>query len=98
MSVAVIYEFHAADGRARELLELLRQGRDFGRTVEGCEGFDVYQSNSDPHRFVMIESWISPEAHQSHFEKNVKATGVLDAAMALMARPPDLSDASYTRR
>ena len=94
----MIYEFHAGDGKAPDLLQLLQQGRDRARSVEGCEAFDVYQSDTDPHRFVMVESWASAEAHQAHFEQNVQAAGVLDAAVALMTKPPELSDAYYTRR
>ena len=98
MSVTVIYEFLAARGRAPELLELLRQVRDFGRTVEGCESFDIYQADTDPHRLVMIETWASADAHQEHFEKYVQATGVLDQAIALMAKQPEISGAYFARR
>lgn len=98
MSLTVIYEFLAARGRAAELLELLRQGRDFGRTVEGCESFDIYQADTDLHRLVVIETWASADAHQEHFEKNVQATGVLDQAIALMAKQPEISGAYFARR
>lgn len=98
MSVTVIYEFLASRGRASELLELLRRGRDFGRTVEGCESLDIYQADTDPHRLVMIETWASAGAHQEHFEKNVQATGLLDQAVALMAEQPEISGAYYARR
>ena len=98
MSVTVIYEFVAAGGKAPELLELLRQGRDFGRTVEGCEALDIYQADTDPHRLVMIETWASADAHQEHFEQNVQATGVLDQAVALMAKQPEISGTYYARR
>jgi quinol monooxygenase YgiN len=98
MSVTVIYEFLAARSRASELLELLRQVRDFGRTVEHCESFDIYQADTDPHRLVMIETWASADAHQEHFEKNVQATGVLDQAIALMAKQPETSGAYFARR
>jgi quinol monooxygenase YgiN len=98
VSVTVIYEFLAAPGRARELLENLRQGRDFARAVEGCESFEIYQADTDPHRLVMIETWTSADAHQEHFEKNVQATGVLDQAVALMAKQPEISGTYYARR
>ena len=41
IGVTVIYDFLAAPGKAPGLLEVLRQGRDFGRTVEGCEALHV---------------------------------------------------------
>jgi hypothetical protein len=43
MSVAAIYSIEAAEGKAEELLAMLQQGRDFAGTVEGSEGFDVFQ-------------------------------------------------------
>ena len=87
MSVTAIDSIEAAEGKAEELLAILRQGRDFTKTVEGSEGFEVYQRQDDPNRFVMVVHWSSMEAHQAHFEANVKGAGVLDTAEALMARP-----------
>ena len=89
MSVTVFYDFQAAPGRAEELLALLRAGRDFGLTVPGCEDYEVHQSETDPHRLMMVERWASPQAHRAHFEQNVVASGVLEQATALMVRPPD---------
>jgi quinol monooxygenase YgiN len=95
MSVTAIYSIEAAEGKADELLAILRQGRDFTATVEGSEGFDVFQGKDDPHKFVMLEHWSSVEAHQAHFEKNVKGAGVLDTAEALMSRPFPPPQESY---
>jgi quinol monooxygenase YgiN len=95
VSVTVIYSIEAADGKADELLAIVRQGRDFAATVEGSEGFEVFQGHDDSHRFVMVEHWSSVEAHQRHFETNVKGSGVLDAAEALMTRPFPPSHESY---
>jgi quinol monooxygenase YgiN len=95
MSVAVIYNFQAADGKAADLLALLLQGRDFAATVEGFEAFEVYQGVDDPRRFVMVERWTSAEAHRAHFEKNVKVSGVLDMAEAVMVEPFKVGDDAY---
>jgi quinol monooxygenase YgiN len=99
MSVTAIYDIRAADGKAEQLLAILRQGRDFTATVEGSEGFEIFQGKDDPHKFVMIERWNSVEAHHAHFERNVKASGVLDSAEALMAEPfPPPYDSHYLLR
>ena len=99
MSVTAIYSIEAAEGKADELLAILKQGRDFTATVEGSEGFDVFQGKDDPHKFVMAEHWSSVEAHQEHFEKNVRGAGVLDTAEALMAKPfPPPQDSYYVLR
>jgi quinol monooxygenase YgiN len=98
MSVTVIYSFEAAPGKADELLALLQQGREFAAQWNGFEAFDVHRGNDDPHRFVMVECWTSVGAHQAHFETNVKASGVLDRAEALMTAPFQVSDAYYVPR
>jgi quinol monooxygenase YgiN len=95
MSVAVIYSFQATPGKAGDLLALLLQGRDFAATVEGFETFDVYQGKDDPHLFVMVERWTSKETHQAHFERNVKASGVLAMAEALMVEPFKVGEEAY---
>ena len=88
MSVTVFFDFRAAPGHADELLTLLLQGRDFGLTVPGCEAYEIHQGSDDPHRFMMVERWTSPEAHRKHFEKNVVASGVLDKATSIMVEAP----------
>ena len=95
MSVTAIYSLQAAEGKAEELVAMLQQGRDFSMTVEGCEGFEVFQGKDDPNMFVMTERWASVEDHQSHFESNVKASGLLERAEALMTEPFPPPDESY---
>jgi quinol monooxygenase YgiN len=95
MSVTAIYSFQAAEGKAEELVAMLQQGRDFTLTVEGCERFEVFQGKDDSNKFVMTERWASVEDHRSHFERNVKASGLLEHAEALMAQPFPPPDESY---
>jgi quinol monooxygenase YgiN len=95
MSVIAIYNIRAADGKADDLLAMLRQGRDFTSTVEGSESFEVFQGKDDPHAFVMVERWTSVDAHRLHFQRNVKHSGMLDAAEALMTDPFPSPDESY---
>jgi heme oxygenase (mycobilin-producing) len=99
MSVAAIYAIRAAEGKGDDLLSMLRGGRDSAGTVEPSEGFEVFQGADDPHKFVMVEHWASIEAHQAHFERNVKASGVLDSAEALMTEPfPPPSESYFVLR
>ena len=91
VSVIQLVRMEAASGKADELLRLLQQGRDFTLTVDGCEAFDLYQGKDDPHQLLMIERWVSIDAHQVHFEKNVMATGLLDRCTALMTGPPQFT-------
>ena len=64
MSVTAIYHVRANEGKADELLAILRQGRDFSRTVDACEGFEVFQRQEDPRDFVMTEQWTTVEGHR----------------------------------
>lgn len=99
MSVAIIYRFRARDGKSAELLALLQRGRDFSLTVDGCEGFDVYQGSADLHQFVVVETWRSEQIHEDHFEKNAKGSGWVDQVEALMTQPLEpLSASRFERR
>lgn len=89
MSITMIVNFQAAEGKADALLPLLRQGRDFSLKAEGCEAFSLYQDQDDPNTFVMVERWTSDEAHHTHFQTNVKGSGHLDKILPLLARPID---------
>ena len=87
MSVTVIVKFRAAEGNAEALLALLHQGRDFSLRAEGCEAFDLYQGQDDPHRFAIVERWTSLEAHHANVEQNVKASGHLGKILPLLGEP-----------
>ena len=91
MSVIQLVRMEAAPGKPAELLALLQQGRAFTLRVDGCEAFDIYQGKDDPHQLLMVERWVSQEAHHVHFERNVMATGLLDRCVALMTGPPQLT-------
>lgn len=59
----VVVNFQASEGNAEKLRLLLQQGRDVTRRAEGCEAFDLYQRQDDPHRFMFLERWSSLESH-----------------------------------
>ena len=87
MSVFQIVTLRAADGKADELRPILDGGREFALTVDGCEGFEIYQSADAPESFVMIERWASTEQHQRHFQTNVIESGVAERVSAVLAEP-----------
>ena len=88
MSVFQIISIEAAEGKAEELLSMLRQARDFTLTVQGCEAYEVYQGRGNPRKFVIVERWTSTNEHEAHFQKNVIESGVMDRVMAIAAQPP----------
>jgi quinol monooxygenase YgiN len=66
---------------------MLEGGREVALTMDGCEGFEIYQSTETPEAYVMVERWATAEQHQRHFETNVIGSGVLDRVGALLAEP-----------
>jgi quinol monooxygenase YgiN len=89
MSVMVLVNFHAAEGKAEALLPLLQQGREVSQKADGCEGFDLYQRQDEPHKFVFVERWASLEAHHANMADNIVATGHLKSLLPLLAEPID---------
>lgn len=89
MSVTVVVNFQASKGNADRLLPLLREGRDFSKIADGCEAFDLFQRQDDPHKFMFIERWTSIEAHHANMAQNVVASGHLAKLMPLLVGPLD---------
>jgi len=89
MSVDVVINFQASEGNAERLLPLLREGRDFSRTAEGCEAFELFRRQDDPHKFMFLERWKSIEAHHANMAQNIVASGHLAKLMPLLVGPPD---------
>ncbi|GIX04116.1 MAG: hypothetical protein KatS3mg113_1122 [Planctomycetaceae bacterium] len=49
-----------------EIRELLGEQARLSRQEPGCERFEVYQSQSDPRVFLLVERWASQEALDAH--------------------------------
>ena len=49
--------------KVRDLLGRQMRG---SRTEPGCLKFEVYHSQAEPRRFVLVEHWESPEALDAH--------------------------------
>ena len=89
MSVNVVVNFQASLGNAESLLPLLREGRDISRKAVGCEAFDVFQRQDDPHKFMFLERWASIDAHHANMAANIVASGHLAKMLPLLVGPPD---------
>ncbi|MBK5289553.1 MAG: antibiotic biosynthesis monooxygenase [Acidimicrobiia bacterium] len=84
MSVTVVVNFVAAEGRAEQLLALLREGRDASRAADGCEFFELFQREDDPLKFMFFERWTSLDAHHDNMARNIDATGHLGKILPLL--------------
>jgi quinol monooxygenase YgiN len=89
MSVNVVVNFEASHGNTELLLPLLREGRDLSRMAEGCELFDLFQRQDDPHKFMFLERWTSIAAHHANMAQNIVASGHLAKMLPLLVGPPD---------
>ena len=89
MSIKVVINFQASDGRAAELLPLLQEGRDISRSADGCESFELFQRQDDEHKFMFLEQWSSVEAHHENMANNIVASGHLGRILPLLVGPPD---------
>jgi quinol monooxygenase YgiN len=65
MSVSRIGEVQAREGLVDELKEFLLSIMPGIKSSEGCDSVQLYQSQEDPSRFMMIEMWDSVESHQA---------------------------------
>ncbi len=89
MPVDVVINFQALAGHADELLVLLIEGRDLSRAADGCETFELFQRDDDPHKFMFLERWSSIEAHHQNMAVNIVASGHLARILPLIVGPPD---------
>lgn len=65
MTVARIGEFQAQEGLTEDLQDFLISIMPLIKSSEGCESVQLYQSQDDPSKFIMVEVWDSVESHQA---------------------------------
>ncbi|HSK89380.1 MAG TPA: antibiotic biosynthesis monooxygenase family protein [Anaerolineales bacterium] len=65
MSVTRIGETQAKEGFTEALRDFLLSILPMIKSSEGCETVQLYQSQDDPSKFMIIEVWDSVESHQA---------------------------------
>jgi quinol monooxygenase YgiN len=65
MSISRIGEFQAKEGLIESLRDFLTLIMPMIKSSEGCKSVQLYQSQEDSSKFMMIEVWESIEAHQA---------------------------------
>jgi quinol monooxygenase YgiN len=65
MSVRRIGETQAKEGSNESLRDFLISIMPMIKSAEGCASVELYQSQDDPSKFLMIEVWDSIESHQA---------------------------------
>jgi quinol monooxygenase YgiN len=89
VSVEVVVNLQASEGNADNLLPLLQEGRDISRLADGCESFELFQREDDPHKFMFLERWTSIDGHHANMAQNIVAGGHLAKMLPFLAGPPD---------
>lgn len=65
MSVARIGETQAKEGKEEELRDFLLSIIPGIKASAGCQSCQLFQSQEEPEKFLMIEVWDSVESHQA---------------------------------
>lgn len=86
MSITRIGETQAKPELTEALRDFLISIMPMIKSSEGCESVQLYQSQDDPTRFIMIEIWDSVESHRASV-KNIPP-GMLADIRPLLASPP----------
>jgi quinol monooxygenase YgiN len=51
---------------AAGIADALRRAGELSQQEPGCERWEAYQSDAEPHRFLLVERWQTPEALDAH--------------------------------
>jgi quinol monooxygenase YgiN len=86
VSVIRIDEFRALENRQDELRRALADILNFIRSAEGCDLVQVFQSETEPERVVVIERWRDHDAHQKAMA-SIRAAA-LHRVMGLLSEMP----------
>ncbi len=71
-----------------EVRELLAEQARLSRQEPGCLRFEVYHSNNDPTKFLLMERWESQEALDKHRTANAYTTVYQPKVLPLVNREP----------
>ena len=84
----VILRVVAREDTADQLKAVLFELAEGSRKEDGCNGYKVFQSQTNPLEFVCYESWASDEALDKHMTTPHVAQA-FEKGLPLLAEPPD---------
>lgn len=74
------------------VIRLLKECADLSREEPGCARFEVYQSQSDPQQFFLIERWGNQQQLDAHREAHAFKNIYVPKVLPLVNRTPHPSD------
>jgi quinol monooxygenase YgiN len=83
----VVVHFHAKAGHGAELRDHIVPAIPKLSDLEGCFGGSLYYDIDSPDLIVLIEHWVSVEAHKAYIHR-IETDGTMDALNPLLDRPP----------
>lgn len=89
MTVARVYRMIAQPDLAENLRDALVAFGPMVSGQDGCIGVEVFQDQSDPTRFLLLEKWSSVDHHQRALA--AMPEGALDGIMTALAGKPEAS-------
>jgi quinol monooxygenase YgiN len=87
MSVLVLLEPEAADGKIDELIAVFNAVLPDTRAFDGCEGVTVHRDQDAPNKLVLVERWASRPHYERYFQWRLDR-GDIEKLGALAAGPP----------
>ena len=84
----VVLRAVAREDTADQLQAVLFALAEASRKEDGCNGYKIFQSQSDPLEFVCYESWASDAALNAHLT-TPHVQQAFEKGLPLLAEPPD---------
>jgi quinol monooxygenase YgiN len=86
MSVKAVVKLRAHKGKGVALLAALTRPLEATRANPDCLAAGLFMGAQSPDELVMLEDWVSVEAHQRHLE-SLEAGATMDEVNELLAAP-----------
>jgi quinol monooxygenase YgiN len=89
MSILVLLELPAAEGKVDEMIEVLSRSLVDTRARKGCEFVTVHRDTEDPNRVLLVEKWATREDDTAYREWRAGEGAVKEMA-GLVGGPPTI--------
>lgn len=89
MSILVLLELEAVDGKADAMIDVLRRTLGDTRARPGCESVTVHRANDRPNTVVLVERWAT-RADDDAYRAWRAGEGAVPEMGPLVAGPPTI--------
>jgi quinol monooxygenase YgiN len=89
MSIQVVLELQAAEGKADEMKAVLKNNLGDTRARSGCQGVTVHQDQDTPTTIVLLERWATRADYESYLAWRA-GPGAMPEMATLVTGPPSI--------